>query len=162
MGRLDPFSPQFQSMTLEKGAMVFHMLRWEMGDEAFHEVSARAADRSTRTRACARADLRDGRGGAVASCRLTAVLCAVAGWDGRAGVHEQVHGVPAGQQQGFPHGGVDRPGSGPVPDAGGAADRDGRQDGDAAGGCVGARSRGTRSRRLAGRGASRSTRRTGC
>jgi tetratricopeptide (TPR) repeat protein len=34
MGRLDPFSPQFQSMTLEKGAMVFHMLRWEMGDEA--------------------------------------------------------------------------------------------------------------------------------
>jgi tetratricopeptide (TPR) repeat protein len=35
MGRLDPFSPQFQSMTLEKGAMVFHMLRWEMGDEAF-------------------------------------------------------------------------------------------------------------------------------
>jgi tetratricopeptide (TPR) repeat protein len=35
LGRLDPFSPQFQSMTLEKGAMVFHMLRWEMGDEAF-------------------------------------------------------------------------------------------------------------------------------
>jgi hypothetical protein len=35
MGRLDPFSPQFQSMTLEKGAMVFHMLRWEMGDDAF-------------------------------------------------------------------------------------------------------------------------------
>lgn len=35
MGRLDPFSPQFQSMTLEKGAMVFHMLRWEMGDDTF-------------------------------------------------------------------------------------------------------------------------------
>jgi hypothetical protein len=35
VGRLDPFSPQFQSMTLEKGAMVFHMLRWEMGDDAF-------------------------------------------------------------------------------------------------------------------------------
>ena len=35
LGRLDPFSPQFQSMTLEKGAMVFHMLRWEMGDEVF-------------------------------------------------------------------------------------------------------------------------------
>ena len=35
LGRLDPFSPQFQSMTLEKGAMVFHMLRWEMGDETF-------------------------------------------------------------------------------------------------------------------------------
>jgi aminopeptidase N len=35
LGRLDPFSPQFQSMTLEKGAMIFHMLRWEMGDDAF-------------------------------------------------------------------------------------------------------------------------------
>jgi aminopeptidase N len=35
LGRLDPYSPQFQSMTLEKGAMVFHMLRWEMGDDAF-------------------------------------------------------------------------------------------------------------------------------
>jgi aminopeptidase N len=35
LGRLDPFSPQFQNMTLEKGAMVFHMLRWEMGDDVF-------------------------------------------------------------------------------------------------------------------------------
>ena len=38
VGRLDPFSPQFQSMTLEKGAMIFHMLRWEMGDEAFTKM----------------------------------------------------------------------------------------------------------------------------
>jgi len=37
LGRLDPFSPQFQSMTLEKGAMVFHMLRWEMGDDTFQK-----------------------------------------------------------------------------------------------------------------------------
>jgi tetratricopeptide (TPR) repeat protein len=35
LGHIDPFSPQFQSMTLEKGAMVFHMLRWELGDDAF-------------------------------------------------------------------------------------------------------------------------------
>jgi hypothetical protein len=34
-GRLNPFSPEFQSMTLEKGAMIFHMLRWEVGDKAF-------------------------------------------------------------------------------------------------------------------------------
>jgi hypothetical protein len=33
--RLSPFSPEFQSATLEKGAMVFHMLRWEVGDKAF-------------------------------------------------------------------------------------------------------------------------------
>jgi hypothetical protein len=37
LGRLDPFSPQFQSMTLEKGAMIFHMLRWEMGGEGFQK-----------------------------------------------------------------------------------------------------------------------------
>ncbi len=37
LGRVDPFSPQFQSMTLEKGAMVFHMLRWEMGDAVFQQ-----------------------------------------------------------------------------------------------------------------------------
>jgi tetratricopeptide (TPR) repeat protein len=34
-GRLNPFSPEFQSATLEKGAMIFHMLRWELGDKAF-------------------------------------------------------------------------------------------------------------------------------
>jgi hypothetical protein len=33
--RMSPFSPEFQSMTLEKGAMIFHMLRWEIGDKAF-------------------------------------------------------------------------------------------------------------------------------
>ena len=34
-GRMNPFSPEFQSMTLEKGAMIFHMLRWDIGDKAF-------------------------------------------------------------------------------------------------------------------------------
>ncbi|RXH55845.1 M1 family aminopeptidase [Granulicella sibirica] len=37
LGRLDPYSPQFQSMTLGKGAMVFHMLRWELGDDGFYK-----------------------------------------------------------------------------------------------------------------------------
>src|ERR1700743_2737552 len=53
LGRLDPFSPQFQSMTLEKGAMVFHMLRWEMGDEVFLKflrgLLSEYADKSIRT-----------------------------------------------------------------------------------------------------------------
>lgn len=35
MARVDPFSPQFQSETLEKGAMVFHMLRYQMGNDKF-------------------------------------------------------------------------------------------------------------------------------
>jgi predicted negative regulator of RcsB-dependent stress response len=34
-GRLSPFSPEFQSMTLEKGAMVFHMMRGMLGDKRF-------------------------------------------------------------------------------------------------------------------------------
>ena len=37
-GRLDPFSPQFQSMTLEKGAMIFHMMRGQLGDKAFKDA----------------------------------------------------------------------------------------------------------------------------
>jgi aminopeptidase N len=53
VGRLDPFSPQFQSMTLEKGAMVFHMLRWEMGDDAFIKflrgVLSQYTDKGVRT-----------------------------------------------------------------------------------------------------------------
>ena len=53
LGRLDPFSPQFQSMTLEKGAMVFHMLRWEMGDDAFSkflkDLLAQYKDKPVRT-----------------------------------------------------------------------------------------------------------------
>jgi predicted negative regulator of RcsB-dependent stress response len=35
VSRMNPFSPEFQSMTLEKGAMIFHMLRGEIGDKAF-------------------------------------------------------------------------------------------------------------------------------
>jgi len=38
VGRLAPFSPEFQSMTLEKGAMVFHMLRGEVGDKMFLNI----------------------------------------------------------------------------------------------------------------------------
>ena len=53
LGRLDPFSPQFQSMTLEKGAMVFHMLRWEMGDDVFIKflrgVLSQYTDKGVRT-----------------------------------------------------------------------------------------------------------------
>jgi Peptidase family M1 domain/Tetratricopeptide repeat len=37
-GRLDAFSPQFQAMTLDKGGMVFHMLRYEIGDDAFKKT----------------------------------------------------------------------------------------------------------------------------
>ena len=38
IGRDDPFSPEFQAMTFDKGGMVFHMLRWEVGDDSFHNI----------------------------------------------------------------------------------------------------------------------------
>jgi hypothetical protein len=52
-GRLSAFSPQFQSMTLDKGSMVFHMLRWEVGDAMFKKILQGAlseyTDRGMRT-----------------------------------------------------------------------------------------------------------------
>ena len=35
LNRADPYSPQYQSESYDKGAMVFHMLRHEMGDDKF-------------------------------------------------------------------------------------------------------------------------------
>ena len=35
IGRLDTFSPEFQSLTSDKGAVILNMLRWVMGDAAF-------------------------------------------------------------------------------------------------------------------------------
>ena len=46
-GRLPVFSPEFQSMTLEKGAMVFHMLRWEVGDDSFLKIVREALSQYT-------------------------------------------------------------------------------------------------------------------
>ncbi len=37
-GKLNVFTPEFQSMTLEKGAMVFHMLQWEVGQDSFTKI----------------------------------------------------------------------------------------------------------------------------
>jgi tetratricopeptide (TPR) repeat protein len=53
LARVDPFSPQFQNMTYDKGAMVFHMLRWEMGDDVFtnflRAILSQNIDKSIRT-----------------------------------------------------------------------------------------------------------------
>jgi tetratricopeptide (TPR) repeat protein len=52
-GRMGPFTPEFQEMTLDKGAMVFHMLRWEVGDDSFRTILRAAlsqyTDKSIRT-----------------------------------------------------------------------------------------------------------------
>lgn len=39
IARYKDFSPQFQSMTYDKGAMIFRMLQWQMGDAAFHQFT---------------------------------------------------------------------------------------------------------------------------
>jgi aminopeptidase N len=53
ISRLNPFSPEFQSMTYEKGAMIFHMLRFELGEEPFKNslraVIQQYADHTIRT-----------------------------------------------------------------------------------------------------------------
>jgi hypothetical protein len=46
-GRMEPFSPEFQEMTLDKGGMVFHMLRWEVGDDSFRKILREALSQYT-------------------------------------------------------------------------------------------------------------------
>ncbi len=37
-GKLDLFSPEFQSLATDKGAMILHMLRWVVGDQKFDQT----------------------------------------------------------------------------------------------------------------------------
>jgi aminopeptidase N len=37
-GRLHEYTPEYQSVVFQKGAMVFHMLRWVIGDDAFFKT----------------------------------------------------------------------------------------------------------------------------
>ena len=38
VARLNAFSPEFQSLVTDKGAMILHMLRWIVGDKAFDQI----------------------------------------------------------------------------------------------------------------------------
>ncbi|HEY6248801.1 MAG TPA: M1 family aminopeptidase [Candidatus Angelobacter sp.] len=38
INKLDTFSPQFQALSMDKGGMIFHMLRWVIGDAAFDKT----------------------------------------------------------------------------------------------------------------------------
>ena len=38
VGKLDPFSPEFQSLTSDKGAVILNMLRWVVGDQPFDKI----------------------------------------------------------------------------------------------------------------------------
>ncbi len=37
-GKLDVFSPEFQSLVTDKGAMILHMLRWVLGDQKYDQT----------------------------------------------------------------------------------------------------------------------------
>ncbi len=37
-GKLDMFSPEFQSLATDKGAMILHMLRWVIGDQKYDQT----------------------------------------------------------------------------------------------------------------------------
>jgi aminopeptidase N len=51
-GKLDLFSPEFQSLVTDKGAMILHMLRWVIGDQkydqALREFSSNFAGKSAK------------------------------------------------------------------------------------------------------------------
>ena len=38
VGKLDVFSPEFQSLVTDKGAMILHMLRWVLGDRKYDQT----------------------------------------------------------------------------------------------------------------------------
>ena len=38
VGKMDMFSPEFQSLVTDKGAMILHMLRWVIGDQKFDKT----------------------------------------------------------------------------------------------------------------------------
>ena len=38
VGKLDLFSPEFQTLVTDKGGMILHMLRWVMGDQKFDQA----------------------------------------------------------------------------------------------------------------------------
>jgi Peptidase family M1 domain/TPR repeat len=45
LSRLDVFSPEFQSLATDKGAVIMSMLRWVIGDDAFHKAMAQFAQK---------------------------------------------------------------------------------------------------------------------
>ena len=45
-GKLDPWSPEFQSLVTDKGAMLLHMLRWVVGDQNFDKAIRSFAQQS--------------------------------------------------------------------------------------------------------------------
>ena len=97
---LQPYSDQYRSIVADKGAMVFHMLRTELGDDAFtallhdfykqHDGKTRDDRRFRETGG----DESAAAGEGPAARQSAFLLLAVAEFHGRAGIHDRVHRLP--------------------------------------------------------------------
>ena len=128
VGRLAPFSPQFQSMTLEKGAMVFHMLRGEVGDKAFLAILKGAlsqyTDSSIRTQDFVKV------AESQSQQQLTPFFAQWIDGTGAPRFTDKYAVYRLGNNKGFRTIGEIQQDLDLVPDAGGLAGGDGRQDGE--------------------------------
>ena len=82
-------------MTLEKGAMIFHMLRWEIGDKAF--LATLKGTLSQFTDKAIRATDLEKVAEAQSQEQLTPVLLAMGRRHRRAHIHQQVRRLPPRQ-----------------------------------------------------------------
>ena len=107
--KLDYFSPEFQSLVTDKGAMILHMLRWVVGEKEYLRIMR---DFATKYAGKVRQHRRFPRAHRASVWPETyLVLFAVDGFHQRPGVQGQVHGLPAGHQQRLPHCGRHHAGS---------------------------------------------------
>ena len=128
VGKLDVFSPEFQSLVTDKGASVLNMLRWVIGDQAFdktmREFLAKYAGKPATVD-----DLRkvaEQASGQQLSWFFTQWLDSTGAPEFKNEVHD------LSNAEGLPGGRGDSAGPRPVPHAGGIEDRHRRQDRDQA------------------------------
>ena len=117
--RLEPESEEYRSVVVNKGAMVFHMLRALMGDANFaallKDFYSRYAGKTARiqdfeqmaeARVCAAARLPEVKAignapaAAAGTCQPAAIFRAVAAFHGRSGIHGGIRHLP--HQEGIP------------------------------------------------------------
>ena len=125
-GKLDMFSPEFQSLVTDKGAMILHMLRW-----------VRAIRNTIRPCALSPPSMPGNRPPSMISKRsaeqnygeqLTWFFSQWLDSTGAPEFKDQVHHLPAGQRQGLSRRRADLPGPRSFPHAGRAENRYRRQD----------------------------------
>jgi aminopeptidase N len=109
VGKLDMFSPEFQSLVTDKGAMILHMLRWVEGDQKYDQVCRQVRLARRFSRHC----------GAGLRRQVDVVFFPVARLHRSARIQDEIHRLPAGKQQRLSRRRPDYPGPGSIPYAGG-------------------------------------------